>query len=86
MGLFLDAGNVFSTEDVTFTDVEGRALDYGFDASKLARSAGLTAEVLTPFGALRLSYAVPIGAEDQHPNPFLREHTDRFQVSLGFDF
>lgn len=86
VGWFLDVGNVFSTEDVMFTDAEGLPLDYGFDTSKLARSVGLAAEVLTPFGALRLSYAVPINPDDQHPNPFLREHTERFQVSLGFDF
>lgn len=86
VGLFADAGNVFSTEDVAFTDAEGRPLDYGFDASALKRSVGVAADVLTPFGALKLSYAFPLGADDEHPNPFLRDRIERFQISLGIEF
>ena len=86
IGFFADAGNVFATEDVAFTDPAGRRLDYGFDASALRRSIGLAAEILSPFGALRLSYAVPLGAEDGHPNPFLRDDVDRLQLSFGVDF
>jgi len=86
VGLFVDTGNVFATEDVAFADADGRPLDYGFDFSALRRSAGLTAEILSPFGTLKLSYAAPLGAEDDHPNPFLRDEVDRFQISLGFDF
>src|SRR5690606_5689096 len=86
VGVFADAGNVFSTEDVAFVDAEGRALDYGFDASALKRSAGIAADVLTPFGALKLSYAFPLGADDDDPNPFLRDHIERFQISLGIEF
>jgi outer membrane protein assembly factor BamA len=79
-------GSVFATEDVAFADAAGVPVDYGFDPSALRRSIGLTAEVLSPFGALRLSYAVPSGADDRHPNPFLRDEVDRFQISLGVDF
>lgn len=86
VGMFADAGNVFSTENVAFTDTAGRPLDYGFDASKLKRSVGVAADVLTPFGALRLSYAEPLGADDAHPNPFLRDRIERFQISLGLEF
>lgn len=86
VGFFADAGNVFATEDVAFTDAAGSPLDYGFDASALRRSAGLAAEILSPFGALRLSYAVPLGADDDHPSPFLRDRVDRLQLSFGVDF
>lgn len=86
VGVFADAGNVFATEDVAFVDAAGQSLDYGFDASSLKRSVGLAAELLSPFGTLRLSYAVPLGADDDDPNPFLRDEVDRFQISLGIDF
>ena len=86
VGVFADAGNVFATEDVDFVDAAGEPLDYGFDVSSLKRSVGIAAEVSTPFGTLRLSYAVPLGADDDHPNPFLRDELDRFQISLGVNF
>lgn len=86
VGLFADAGNVFATEDVEFVDATGQSLDYGFDLSSLRRSVGLAAEILSPFGTLRLSYAVPLGADDDHPNPFLRDDVDRLQISLGVEF
>ncbi len=86
VGFFADAGNVFSTEGIAFTDAVGRPLDYGVDASALKRSVGIGAEILSAFGALRLSYALPLGADDQHPNPYLRDDVDRFQVSLGVGF
>jgi len=86
VGLFADAGNVFATEGIEFFDADGQRLDYGFDASALRRSVGLAAEILSPFGTLRVSYAVPLGADDDHPNPFLRDELDRFQISLGVEF
>jgi outer membrane protein insertion porin family len=86
VGLFADAGNVFATERVTFADAAGGPLDYGFDGSALRTSVGVAAEALMPFGMLRLSYAAPLGAQDRHPNPFLRDAMDRFQLSLGIEF
>lgn len=86
VGLFADAGNVFSTEDVAFADADGRPLDFGFDASKLRTSAGIAADVLTPFGALKLSYAFPLDADDANSNPFLRDRIERFQITLGVEF
>lgn len=85
-GAFADAGNVFSTQGVEFSDAAGRRLDYGFDASALRRSVGIAAEVAIRLGTVRLSYAVPLGAEDKHPNPFLRDEVDRLQISLGVGF
>ncbi|HEX7081695.1 MAG TPA: BamA/TamA family outer membrane protein [Gammaproteobacteria bacterium] len=86
VGFFLDAGNVFSTEDVAFTDDAGRRLDYGFDASALRTSVGLAAEVAIPLGILRVSYGIPLDADDDHPNPFLRDDVERFQISIGVDY
>jgi outer membrane protein insertion porin family len=85
MGVFLDAGNVFSTENVGFRDAAGRELDYRFAWSKMRRSAGIAVQVLLPFGELRLSYAIPMGADTSNPDPFLRDQEERFQVALGVD-
>ena len=82
-GAFLDIGNVFASEDVRFADASGQRLDYGFDAAELRSSAGVTAQVLIPLGTLRLSYAVPLNADEDHPNPFLRDDVDRLQISIG---
>lgn len=86
LGIFYDVGNVFSTEDVAFADASGASLDYGFDFSRMRRSAGISARVAMPFGLVRLSYGVPLNADDEHPNPFLRDDTDRFQIAFGVDF
>ena len=86
VGIFYDVGNVFATEDVIFRDGTGESLDYGFEFSRLRRSAGLSARILIPIGMIRLSYGVPLNADDEHPNPFLRDDTERFQVAIGVDF
>lgn len=86
LGFFVDAGNVFSTENVAFTDASGRNLDYGFAWSKLRGSAGIDLRLLIPLGELSLSYAIPAGADRNDPNPFLRDRTDRFQIALGVEY
>lgn len=86
IGLFYDVGNVFSTEDVSFLDDAGEALDYGFDLSALRHSAGVSARILTPLGLLRLSYGIALNADDDHPNRFLRDDVERFQISVGVSF
>ncbi len=86
IGFFYDIGNVFSTESVTFLDDNGQSLDYGFDLSELRQSAGIAAQFKLPFGLLRLSYGVPINAEHDNPNRFLRDDIDRFQIAIGVDF
>ncbi|HEX5420936.1 MAG TPA: BamA/TamA family outer membrane protein [Gammaproteobacteria bacterium] len=85
MGVFVDAGNVFSTENVGFQDAAGRRLDYGFGWSKIRRSAGIAVHVLLPLGELRLSYAAPLDSDAKNPDPFLRDREERFQVALGVD-
>ena len=86
LGLFYDIGNVFSTENVSFLDDDGQSLDYGFEFSELRQSVGIAAKILIPLGVLRLSYGVPINAEDDNPNRFLRDDIERFQIAIGVEF
>jgi len=86
IGFFYDVGNVFSTEDVSFQDDGGQSLDYSFKFSRLRQSVGIAAQILIPLGLLRLSYGVPINAEDDNPNRFLRDDIERFQIAIGVEF
>lgn len=86
VGFFYDVGNVFSTEDISFLDDDGQNLDYGFEFSGLRQSVGISARILMPIGLLRLSYGVPLDADDQHPNRFLRDDIQRFQIAVGVNF
>jgi outer membrane protein assembly factor BamA len=47
---------------------------------------GLAVQFLMPLGVLRLSYGVPLNAEDDNPNRFLRDDIERFQITVGVDF
>ena len=86
IGFFHDMANVFSTEDISFLDDNGQSLDYSFKFSKLRQSIGIAAQFLLPLGVLRLSYGVPLNAEQDNPNRFLRDDIQRFQVAIGIDF
>ncbi|MCH9005834.1 MAG: outer membrane protein assembly factor BamA [Proteobacteria bacterium] len=86
IGFFHDMGNVFSTEDISFLDDDGQSLDYTFKFSELRQSIGIAAQFLLPLGVLRLSYGVPLNAEQDNPNRFLRDDIQRFQVAIGIDF
>lgn len=86
IGFFYDMGNVFSTEDVTFLDDDGRDLDYSFDFSELRQSVGIAAQILMPIGLLRLSYGVPLNEDEHNPNRFLRDDIEQFQIAIGVDF
>lgn len=86
IGFFYDIGNVFSTENVSFLDDDGQSLDYGFEFSELRQSVGIAAQILLPLGLLRLSYGVPLDAEDDNPNRFLRDDIERFQITIGVNF
>jgi outer membrane protein assembly factor BamA len=85
-GFFLDVGNVYSTDGTEFFDSGGRAVDHRFSASELRASVGLAADVLMPFGTVRLSYAVPLNPSDGSGDALLRDRTERFQISFGVDF
>ena len=56
------------------------------DASELRASAGIAADLLLPFGTVRLSYAVPLNPGDGNGDATLRDREERFQVSFGVDF
>jgi outer membrane protein insertion porin family len=86
IGFFYDIGNVFSTENVVFLDDDGQSLDYTFKFSELRQSVGIAAQIRMPFGVLRLSYGVPLNAEDDNPNRFLRDDIERFQIAVGVGF
>ena len=86
IGFFYDVGNVFSTENIGFLDDDGQRLDYGFDLSELRQSAGIAAQFRLPLGVLRLSYGVPLNADHNNPNRFLRDDIERFQIAIGVDF
>jgi len=78
-GFFLDVGNVYSTGDTAFFDAGGDFVDHGFSASELRASAGVAADLLMPFGTVRLSYGVPLNSTDG-------DRVERFQVSFGVEF
>lgn len=86
IGFFYDVGNVFSTETVSFLDDAGRNLDYSFSFSELRQSAGVSAQLLTPLGLVRLSYGIPLNADDDNANRFLRDDIERFQIAIGVSF
>jgi outer membrane protein insertion porin family len=86
IGFFYDIGNVFSTENVIFQDDDGQSLDYDFKISELRQSVGVAARILIPIGMLRLSYGIPLNAEDENPNRFLRDDIERFQIAIGVEF
>ena len=85
-GFFLDVGNAYSTADTQFFDSGGDLIDHGFRASELRASAGVAADLLLPFGTVRLSYAVPLNPSDGNGDATLRDREERFQVSFGVDF
>ncbi len=47
---------------------------------------GIAAQILMPLGVLRLSYGVPLNAEDDNPDRFLRDDIERFQIAIAVDF
>jgi outer membrane protein assembly factor BamA len=47
---------------------------------------GVAARILIPIGMLRLSYGIPLNAEDENPNRFLRDDIERFQIAVGVEF
>jgi outer membrane protein insertion porin family len=85
-GFFLDVGNVYSTDSTVFLDGGGQPVDHGFSASELRASAGVLADVLMPFGTIRLSYAIPLNPSDDAADARFHDRTERFQISFGVDF
>ncbi len=83
--LFYDAGNVFNTGEVTFTDRLGSPVTYEPEFDQLKTSVGLAVEWLAPLGFFRFSYAFPLNESDGNDRYF-GDEIERFQFSIGQAF
>ena len=77
---------MFSTDNVSFLYEYWQSLAYGFVFSVLRQSAGTYDKILITVEYLRMLYGVPLNAEDDNPNRFLRDDLERFQIAIGVDF
>ena len=78
--LFLDAGNIFSSDTTPFFDPltrEPQAFDLSF--SDLRYSTGISVQWLAPIGLFRFSYGIPLNDEEF-------DRVERFQFSIGSAF
>jgi outer membrane protein insertion porin family len=78
-GLFLDAGNVFSTDTTPFVDEDLNPVSYDFSLDEIRYSAGLSVQWLAPIGLFRVSYGFPL-------NDKSGDDTEGFQFSIGSAF
>lgn len=83
--IFYDAGNVFNTGEVGFTDRLGSPQLYKPDFKELRTSVGIGVQWLAPLGLFRFSYAYPINPYEQNDR-FLGDELERFQFSIGQAF
>jgi len=83
--LFYDAGNVFNTGEVQFTDRLGAPLEYKPDFDELRSSVGIGVQWLAPLGLFRFSYAYPLNAYDGNDR-YYGDQLERFQFSIGQAF
>jgi len=78
--LFVDAGNIFSSDTTPFFDpVTGEPQNFEFSASNLRYSAGFSAQWLAPLGLFKFSYGFPLNDESG-------DRLERFQFSIGSAF
>lgn len=84
--VFLDAGNVFSTDSVTFVGRDGvTPVDYDFALDDIKYSTGVAVQWLAPLGVFRFSYAVPLNDEKSSGVEY-GDETEGFQFSIGQAF
>jgi len=84
--LFVDAGNVFSDDDVQFVGIDGiTPVSYEFAFDKLRYSTGVAVQWLAPLGVFRFSYAVPLN-EFEGEGAEYPDETEGFQFSIGQAF
>jgi outer membrane protein insertion porin family len=84
--VFVDAGNVFSTDDVEYVGRDGLTpVEYDFDIGELRYSTGVAVQWLAPLGVFRFSYAFPLNAQDGDLVNYPDE-TEGFQFSIGQAF
>jgi len=82
---FYDAGNVFNTGEVAFTDKLGSPLLYKPDIKNIKSSVGIGVQWLAPLGLFRFSYAFPLN-EYEGNDRFYGDEVERFQFSIGQAF
>jgi outer membrane protein insertion porin family len=83
--IFFDAGNVFNTGEVSFTDKLGSPVEYKPDFDELRSSVGIGVQWLAPLGLFRFSYAYPLN-EFKGNDRFYGDQIERFQFSIGQAF
>ena len=83
--LFYDAGNVFNTGEVEFTDKLGSPMEYKPDLGELRTSVGVAVQWLSPMGLFRFSYAYPLNAYEGNDR-YYADEVERFQFSIGQAF
>jgi outer membrane protein insertion porin family len=83
--LFYDAGNVFNTGEVAFTDKLGSPITYKPDFNDIKSSVGIGVQWLAPLGLFRFSYAFPLN-EYEGNDRFYGDEVERFQFSIGQAF
>jgi outer membrane protein insertion porin family len=84
--LFVDAGNVFSDDDVQFVGIDGvTPVSYEFAFDKLRYSTGVAVQWMAPLGVFRFSYAVPLN-ESKGEGAEYPDETEGFQFSIGQAF
>jgi len=84
--VFFDAGNVFSTDSVTYVGRDGvTPVDYDFSVDDIKYSTGVAVQWLAPLGVFRFSYAVPLNDEKSSGVEY-GDETEGFQFSIGQAF
>ena len=78
--LFLDAGNIFSTDTTPFFDPQtGEPSNFDLDASAFKYSVGASFQWLAPLGLFKFSYGFPLNDDGF-------DDTERFQFTIGSAF
>jgi len=83
--IFYDAGNVFNTGEVAFTDKLGSPIEYKPDFKELRTSVGIGVQWLAPLGLFRFSYAYPLNNYAGNDR-YYGDELERFQFSIGQAF
>jgi len=83
--IFYDAGNVFNTGEVSFTDKLGSPVAYEPDFKDMKTSVGVAVQWLAPLGLFRFSYALPLNHQPGNDR-FYGDRIERFQFSIGQAF
>ena len=84
--VFLDAGNVFSNDHVTFYGKDNvTPVEYEFGFDKLRYSTGVAVQWLAPLGVFRFSFAVPLNEKKGNAIDY-GDETEGFQFSIGQAF